>query len=117
MTARSVLLRSLCTARENVDEDILLLGRKGRASAVEVDLMQPLDPARGPRVHLPPLNHIGLWVDDLPAAVAWMARSGVRFAPGGVSVVARRHSFGEGVVAAHQPRAFHRSGKARPGTM
>ena len=31
--------------------------------------MQPLDPARKPAVHEPPLNHVGLWVDDLAAAV------------------------------------------------
>jgi hypothetical protein len=37
--------------------------------AVELDLMQPLDPERAPRVHVPALNHIGLWVDKLAAAV------------------------------------------------
>ena len=31
-----------------------------------------------------PLNHIGLWIDDLPAAVAWLAEQGVRFTPGGI---------------------------------
>ena len=54
--------------RENVDEDICELGRG--AHRVEVDLMQPLDPDRKPAVHTTPLNHVGLWVDDLPAAVA-----------------------------------------------
>ena len=67
---------------ENVDEDILTLGHG--VHAVEVDLMQPLDAARKPAVHQPALNHIGLWVDDLPAAVAWMGAQGVRFAPGGI---------------------------------
>jgi lactoylglutathione lyase len=33
---------------------------------VEVDLMQPLDPDKKPAVHTTPLNHVGLWVDDLP---------------------------------------------------
>ena len=47
----------------------------------------PIDPDKSPKVHVPPLNHIGLWVDDLPAAVEWMEGQGVRFTPGGVSVV------------------------------
>jgi lactoylglutathione lyase len=68
--------------RENVDEDILALGLG--PTRVEVDLMQPLDPAQKPAVHEPPLNHIGLWVDDLPAAVEWLTARGLRFAPGGI---------------------------------
>jgi len=73
---------------ENVDEDIALLGRG--PTAVELDLMQPLDPERSPRVHEPALNHVGLWVDDLDQAVAWLRAAGVRFA-GGVRVGARGH--------------------------
>ena len=68
--------------RENVDEDIAVLG--AGIAKCEVDLMQPLDPARKPAVHEPPLNHVGLWVDDLPRAVEWLAAGGVRFAPGGI---------------------------------
>ncbi len=68
--------------RENVDEDICAIG--SGAHEVEVDLMQPLDPEKKPAVHATPLNHVGLWVDDLPAAVAWMSAHGVRFAPGGI---------------------------------
>jgi lactoylglutathione lyase len=68
--------------RENVDEDILALGNG--PTRVEVDLMQPLDPAKKPAVHEPPLNHIGLWVDDLRAAVDWLTAQGMRFAPGGI---------------------------------
>ena len=68
--------------RENVDEDILAIGRG--AHEVEVDLMQPVDPEKKPAVHATPLNHVGLWIDDLPAAVAWMSAQGVRFAPGGI---------------------------------
>jgi lactoylglutathione lyase len=67
---------------ENVDEDIAALGRG--PFRVEVDLMQPLDPERKPSVHSPALNHIGLWVDDLPAAVDWLESRGVRFTPGGI---------------------------------
>ena len=67
---------------ENVDEDILSLGVG--PFKVEVDLMQPLDPDKKPSVHRPPLNHVGLWVDDLPAAVAWLEGRGVRFTPGGI---------------------------------
>ena len=75
--------------RENVDEDICALGRGPHA--VEVDLMQPLDADRKPAVHATPLNHVGLWVDDLPRAVAWMSAHGVRFAPGGIRKGAAGH--------------------------
>jgi lactoylglutathione lyase len=68
--------------RENVDEDITSVG--AGAARVEVDLMQPIDPARSPRVHEPALNHVGLWIDDLAAAVAWLTARGVRFTPGGI---------------------------------
>jgi lactoylglutathione lyase len=75
--------------RENVDEDICTIG-SGDA-AVEVDLMQPIDPHAKPAVHTTPLNHIGLWVDDLPAAVQWLTEQGVRFAPGGIRKGAAGH--------------------------
>ena len=68
--------------RENVDEDICAMG-KG-AFKVEVDLMQPLDPEKKPAVHATPLNHVGLWVDNLVVAVEWLTAQGVRFAPGGI---------------------------------
>jgi lactoylglutathione lyase len=68
--------------RENVDEDICAMGQG--VHRVEVDLMQPLDPDKKPAVHTTPLNHVGLWIDDLPAAVAWLIGQGVRFAPGGI---------------------------------
>jgi lactoylglutathione lyase len=68
--------------RENVDEDIAAAGTG--PFAVEVDLMQPIDPDGKPKVHDPALNHVGLWVDDLAAAVDWLGRQGVRFTPGGI---------------------------------
>jgi lactoylglutathione lyase len=68
--------------RENVDEDIAVAGEG--PLKVEVDLMQPIDPAKSPKVHEPALNHVGLWVDDLAAAVAWLEQQGVRFTPGGI---------------------------------
>jgi lactoylglutathione lyase len=68
--------------RENVDEDILAMGQG--AHKVEVDIMQPLDIDKKPAVHTTPLNHIGLWIDDLPKAVEWLTAQGVRFAPGGI---------------------------------
>lgn len=94
------------SARENVDEDILRLGgsaaepradRLLRLLSVEVDIMQPVDAAKSPRVAEPPLNHVGLWVDALPAAVAWLTAAGVRFAPGGV----RRGAGGHDVAFIH----------------
>ena len=104
--------------KENVDEDILKLG-KG-PMAVEVDLMQPLNKdvvtrsdnismsiylsylyihvylyilfvhpylsislciyiytkPKAPKVHIPALNHIGLWVDDLPECVRYLSQEG-----------------------------------------
>ena len=74
---------------ENVDEDIAIAG--AGPFRVEVDLMQPLDPEKRPRVHDPALNHVGLWVDDLAAAVAWLGERGVRFTPGGIRKGASGH--------------------------
>jgi lactoylglutathione lyase len=73
---------SFQSERENVDEDILSMGRG--AMKVEVDIMQPLDLDKKPAVHTTPLNHIGLWIDNLPLAVQWLTAQGVRFAPGGI---------------------------------
>jgi lactoylglutathione lyase len=75
--------------KENVDEDIAVLGRG--PTRVEVDLMQPVDVDKRPKVHDPALNHIGLWVDDLAAAVKWLGEQGVRFTPGGVRKGAAGH--------------------------
>jgi len=74
---------------ENVREDILRLG--SGAHAIEVDLMEPLDAESRPKVHDPSLNHVGLWVDDLPAAVAWLEAEGMRFTPGGIRPGASGH--------------------------
>jgi lactoylglutathione lyase len=74
---------------ENVDEDIVTMG--AGPFAVEVDLMQPIDPEKKPRVDTPALNHIGLWVDDIDAAVQWLGDQGVRFTPGGVRPGAAGH--------------------------
>ena len=71
--------------RENVDEDITEL------DGIEIDLMQPIDPEAKPRVHVPALNHVGLWVDDLPKAVEWLQSKGVRFTPGGIRQGAADH--------------------------
>jgi lactoylglutathione lyase len=75
-------INSFRSELENVDEDILRIGEG--IHSVEVDIMQPLIPGRKPLVNEPKLNHIGLWVDDLPAAVEWLSHKGVRFTPGGI---------------------------------
>ncbi|MFM7737503.1 MAG: VOC family protein [Alphaproteobacteria bacterium] len=75
--------------KENVDEDIAVAG--AGPFAVEVDLMQPVDPDRSPKVHDPALNHVGLWVDDLAAAVTWLEGRGMRFTPGGIRKGAAGH--------------------------
>jgi lactoylglutathione lyase len=80
---------SFRSERENVDEDVLELGVAPHQ--VELDLMQPIDPQARPKVSEPALNHIGLWVDDLRAAVEWLERQGVRFAPGGIRPGASGH--------------------------
>lgn len=77
------------SSKENVDEDIAVLGSGPRR--VEVDLMQPLDPAGKIDVTRPALNHVGLWVDDLPAAHGWLEEQGLRFAPGGIRKGASGH--------------------------
>ena len=74
------LTGSYTSERENVNEDIAVLGHG--AARVEVDLMQPVDRDKRPAVHDPALNHVGLWVDDLKAAVEWLGARGVRFTPG-----------------------------------
>ncbi len=76
------LTGNFVSERENVDEDIAAMG--SGPFKVEVDLMQPLDPEKKPAVHSTPLNHVGLWIDDLPKAVEWLSAKGVRFAPGGI---------------------------------
>jgi lactoylglutathione lyase len=117
--------------RENVDEDICSLG--SGPFKVEVDLMQPLDPDARPAVHATPLNHVGLWVDDLPRAVEWLTGQGLRFAPGGIRRGAAGHDIcfvhprgneqfpigGEGVLielvqAPPEVIAAHRSGGGWP---
>ncbi|KAK8801144.1 hypothetical protein WA158_001914 [Blastocystis sp. Blastoise] len=75
-------VKTFKSAKENVNEDILHCG-KGPL-AVEVDIMECFDPAKKPNVASPPLNHLGLWVDDLPACVESLQSQGVRFAPGGI---------------------------------
>lgn len=75
--------------RENVDEEILRLGVGPHA--VEVDLMQPVDPEAKPRVDRPALNHVGLWIDDLPKAVEWLEARGLVFTPGGIRAGASGH--------------------------
>ena len=77
------------SAAENVIEDILSLGPA--AAPVEIDLMQPLDPGKSPRVHEPALHHLGLWVDDLRAAHQYLEARGVRFTPGGIRPGAAGH--------------------------
>jgi lactoylglutathione lyase len=95
---------SYTSERENVDEEILVAGVG--PLRVEVDLMQPLDPEKKPSVQEPALNHVGLWVDDLPAAMQWLEQQGLTFTPGGIRKGATGHDIcfihpkrgGEGVL-------------------
>lgn len=89
---------------ENVEGEVLAIGV--RPLQVDVNLLEPIDPERSPRVHRPPLNHIGLWVDDLVAAVEWLSARGIRFTPRGIRKGAAGHDMcfihpkhgGEGVL-------------------
>lgn len=83
-------VHSFSSASENVDEDVLQIGTG--STAVEIDLMQPLDIDAKPRVHIPPLNHIGLWIDDLESCVEFLDAKGVRMAPGGIRKGASGHN-------------------------
>lgn len=76
------VVKTFSSERENVDEDVLKIGEGPHA--VEVDIMQPLDFDKKPRVDQPKLNHVGLWIDNLPKAVDWLTEQGVRFTPGGI---------------------------------
>lgn len=98
---------SFRSERENVDEDVCSAGLG--PLRVEVDLMQPIDAAARPAVHRPQLNHVGLWIDDLPRAVEWLTAHGLRFAPGGI----RKGASGHDVTFVH-PRGseqYPRSGE------
>lgn len=48
-------------------------------------------PAAVRRVHVPALNHIGLWVHPLPECVEWLTAKGMRFTPGGIRKGAGGH--------------------------
>jgi lactoylglutathione lyase len=86
---------SFSSVLENVDEEILSLGRGlGR---VEVDLMQPVDVQRRPTIHEPTLHHVGLWIDELRPAVCWLVTRGVRLTPGGI----RRGAAGHDICFVH----------------
>jgi lactoylglutathione lyase len=81
--------------KENVNEDICSLGNG--PLAIEFDLMEPLNPDKAPKVHIPPLNHIGLWVDDLKACVQHLEAKKTRFTPGGI----RKGAGGHDVIFIH----------------
>ena len=77
-------VQNIKMVNENVCEDIVRIGGTNEATSIEIDLMTPLDINKSPKVHVPPLNHIGLWVDNIHIAVEWMTQQGVRFTPGGI---------------------------------
>ena len=68
---------SFVSEKENVDEDILTLG-KGILGKIELDIMAPLDSEKSPKVHVPALNHIGLWIDKLPEAVDYLEKQEIK---------------------------------------
>lgn len=74
-------VHSFVSEKENVDEDVLEIG-KGPLGKVEIDLMAPLDPEKSPKVHIPALNHIGLWVDNLENAVEYCNANEIRVVGG-----------------------------------
>jgi lactoylglutathione lyase len=65
--------------------------------------MQPVNDAARPVIHEPALHHIGLWIDGLRSAMAWLVARGVRFTPGGI----RRGAAGHDVCFIHpKPSTF-----------
>jgi len=74
---------------ENVDGELATIGVG--TFAVDLNLLEPLDPGRSPRPHLPALNHVGLWVDDLEKAIDWLAAQGLEFTVRGVRRGAAGH--------------------------
>ena len=78
LTVRSTFV----SESENVDEDICEMGAGD--FMVEVDLMQPLDVNKKPRVDIPALNHVCPCVAALASAVDWLVEQGLRFTPGGI---------------------------------
>jgi lactoylglutathione lyase len=80
---------------ENVDGELLTIG--AGPFAVDLNLLEPIDPERSPRAHQPALNHVGLWVDDLGAAIAWLEARGIGFTERGV----RRGAAGHDVCFIH----------------
>jgi lactoylglutathione lyase len=62
-------------ATENVRESILNFSQ---ANQPEITLLEPIDPNQKPQVQNNPLNHIGLWVDDLKNAVNFLKTQGFR---------------------------------------
>ncbi len=83
-------VHSFKSEKENVDEDVLEVGR-GILGKVEVDLMAPLDPEKSPKVHIPALNHIGLWVDNLENAVEYCTKNEIKVV-GGIRKGASGHN-------------------------
>jgi lactoylglutathione lyase len=67
---------------ENVEGEIAVAG-EGPAG-VDFNLLEPIDPDRSPRAHQPALNHVGLWVDDIEAAVQWLSARGIHFTDRGI---------------------------------
>jgi lactoylglutathione lyase len=83
-------VKSFTSEKENVNEDVLKVG-KGVLGTVEVDIMAPLDPEKSPKVHIPALNHIGLWIDDLELAVKQLEGEGIKVL-GGIRPGASGHN-------------------------
>ena len=83
-------VHSFVSEKENVDEDVLEVGR-GILGKIEIDLMAPLDPEKSPKVHVPNLNHIGLWVDNLDNAVEYCAKNDIKVV-GGIRKGASGHN-------------------------
>jgi lactoylglutathione lyase len=83
-------VKDFVSEKENVDEDVLTIGR-GVLGTVEIDLMAPLDAEKSPKVHIPALNHIGLWVDKLENAVEYCTANNIKVV-GGIRMGASGHN-------------------------
>jgi lactoylglutathione lyase len=66
----------------NIDVDVLRLQTGERS--VEISIMEPISGKADSKKRRAPLHRIGLWVDDLPAAVQYLKDHGVNFVERGL---------------------------------
>ncbi|CAG9332613.1 unnamed protein product [Blepharisma stoltei] len=80
---------------DNVNQDILRIGEG--ENAVELHLMQPVDPRSYPNIQDNAFHHFALWVDNLEECYQYLEGQGSQMTPGGI----RKNTSGLGVIFAN----------------